>query len=238
MKSVSKALRRHAQNVMVVAANDIFRDSASEHPVTNEQRAKVFAKRALLHAYDTMPSLFSGIINQPYSKIGRHVIGTGYHSIVLTDGTESVQKIHRNTADKTEDEQAAYITTLNAKQQLLLNYFDDCTEQQTFSIDEHPLYPDTPVVIARQALVQYHQPVNFSQVVGTLPPDLQAFANRMTEMLDQAAAIPDIVGTNNIVFRDKIMSSIAIIDTIPLIESDESDTKTFNIGKRLLESIS
>jgi hypothetical protein len=186
------------------------------------------AKTALLALHTANPEMFSRYSRRPYEKAGYSVIGIGVHSIALADG-ESVLKVYRSTIGLSEDAQSEMKAYWEKKQNVLLDNLEEYAVPQSFSIDTHPADETRSVVVARQPYIVNGRAVNLYDEVPRAA--LHPFIEDSLSMYDNANALPDIVGTNNIIETN---SGLKIVDTIPLEASDPTDAAALEKAKSIL----
>ena len=207
------------------AGHDFLRQRQTEMSRLSPKR---IAKGALLMAYDFQPHVFSHYLRKPFTKAGFEVIGVGSHATVLEDGPSSVLKLYRATQAMDEQQLALRKQQLEQKQASLLQYMGKFVTPQVFFIDTHPVYKDTPLLMATQERVN-GTPVNLTE--GYTDTNIQVLLESSLVMHDNIQSLPDVIGANNIIATTE---GERIIDAIPLVQSDPEDATGYPVALELI----
>lgn len=226
MRFISEA-QRVIYDGITIGTNDFLR---GHFLLAESQRSNfhLFGAKAAILSHRVAPHFIWNTVTRNYHKQGLDVLGLGYHSIVLGDGTDRVRKIHHRTLHMLPERRNAYIDRLNRKQSLLREFFPDpMIKFQEFAVEEFPLNPSLPVVVAKQPRV-YGEFLTRDQV---LTNDLVTAPSK--EMHDQARTLPDIVGSDNMLIPQGAETPV-LIDTIPLSQHDPNDYAAYRVACEIM----
>lgn len=226
MRFISEA-RRVIYDSITIGANDFLRG----HFLLAESQRSNFhllgAKAAIL-SHRVAPHFIWNTVTRNYQNQGLDVLGLGYHSVVLGDGADRVRKIHHRTLHMLPEHRNAYIDRLYRKQSILYEFFPEgMIKRQEFVVEEFPLNPSLPVVVARQPRV-YGEFLTRDQV---LTNDLVTDPSK--EMHDEARTLPDIVGSDNMLIPQGEETPV-LIDTIPLSQHDPNDYAAYRAAREIM----
>jgi len=225
-----RRIRQHIDNRLNQAINFTQSERVTEKIRDGEFNSRL--RRMTLQAILATPGLpdflYERHIVRPYARIGREVIGAGAHSIALADGTDKVQKVLFETRGKSETEQRAFITELDADQEVSLRHLEPFTLAQSFAIEPDPLHPHQPIVIARQQRVDgiSATPIFHGELDGNSKTD--EFIAGSHTMLHAERALPDLDGNANVIIND---DGLHMIDSLCVREQ----TTAFNATLTMLE---
>ena len=110
--------------------------------------------------------------------------------------------------------------------------------QKSFFVQEDPLNPSRSVVAATQARVAIAAGLNFYTGAEPLAVNPVAFAESALDMQANSdpAALPDVVGVNNLVVEADT-GAVLLIDPVSLQASDPNDSVAYERAQQILEGI-
>lgn len=180
-------------------------------------------------AVGVAPNAMLNFVVRNYRASGLHILGLGYHSVVVADGDWRVRKIHHRTLHIGSSDRQAYIDRLHRKQDVLCDHFpEEMIARQVFTVEPFPLNPELTTVVSKQERVT-GKPLDYGDALED--PEVVRLCK---DMLDNAGALPDIAGKSNILTSDAHSSRKIIVDTIPVEACDPTDYEAFRVAQDIL----
>lgn len=213
-------------------ARELLRAGEVTHPV------RKLAISALLHAPAIGELVYHTSRIAPYAARGHTVLGSGYFSVVLADGPESVMKVYPHTAQLEEAAQHDFIKLFSYRQEVLQRHLSEETSTQTYAIESHPLDNNQSVVIAHQPRLKNDStPIDFSSARSiTSRVDFSGLVEKATIMYEETSMLPDFAGKKNFFVNPD--NSITLVDPIALDSRDESNRVGIEKTKTILSHLS
>ena len=182
--------------------------------------------------------MYARAYTRRYQAAGHEILGVGYHAVTVADGPNQVRKFYRHTAGQSEAEQRQHVALLQQKQASTLAHLEPFAVPEEFFVQEDPLNPSRSVVAATQARIAIKTGLNFYTGAEPLAVNPVAFAESALDMQANSdpAALPDVVGVNNLVVEADT-GAILLIDPVSLQASDPSDSAAYERAQQILEGI-
>jgi len=168
------------------------------------------------------------LVTVRYGLRGLDVIGLGFHSVVVTDGDQMVQKYYHRTLGYDHAQLETEAKRLQELSDKTVRFLPYLAVSQSFETKPFPLKPERLCIASRQKRV-FGENVDLSTDTSE---DVLQFLLDCRGLQQTNAYCPDIVGYGNLLRNTD--GYLKLVDTIGLERSNPSDYAALKIADRIL----